>query len=318
MPYVDPQIIVEVKRIDLLSYLQTYEPDLLVRIGNEYALKEHDSLRISDGIWHWHSRGIAGTTALQFLIQVRGMSFLEAANALADKAAIVPSVFVPGVAKMERKAFSLPEAHEDNLRVTDYLTGRGIAAEVLDFFIQNGTLYESAGYHNCVFVGRDDNGTARYAALRGTGESRFMGEAAGSDKRYAFSLANPRSNRLHLYESAIDLLSFCTLQQRRGRDFTQENHLSLGGVSAPAKQKADEKLPLPLAQFLQQNPQISRVHFHLDNDNAGRSATAAIRKALPENIQAFHAPPSCGKDVNDCLRHYLQRQKNTEKGGAAR
>ena len=315
MPYVSKEVVAEVKRIDLLGYLQIYEPDSLVRVGNEYALKEHDSLRISEGIWHWHSRGIAGTTALQFLIKVRGMSFLDAVNSLAERVAVMPPVFLPEV---ERKDFVLPEAHSDNMRVIDYLTGRGIDREIVDFCIQTGILYESERYHNCVFVGRDGDGVARYAALRGTGESRFMGEAEGSDKRYSFSIVNQNSDGLHLFESAIDLLSFCTFQKLRGRDFREGNYLSLGGVSMSVKDEKVAKLPSPLAEFLSRNPQTSRIYFHLDNDDAGRSATAAIRGALPENIRAFNSPPSYGKDVNDCLRCYLQRQKNCEKGGVAR
>ena len=33
MPYVDPEIIAEVKRVDLLTYLQEREPDELVRLS---------------------------------------------------------------------------------------------------------------------------------------------------------------------------------------------------------------------------------------------------------------------------------------------
>lgn len=35
---------------------------------------------------------------------------------------------------------------------------------------EEGILYESRKRHNCVFVGRDTGGKARYAFLRGTGE----------------------------------------------------------------------------------------------------------------------------------------------------
>ena len=48
------------KSIDLLTYLQTYEPDNLRRAGKEYCLAEHDSLKISNGKWFWHSRGFGG------------------------------------------------------------------------------------------------------------------------------------------------------------------------------------------------------------------------------------------------------------------
>ena len=62
MPYVDPEIIAEVKRVDLLTYLQEREPDELVRISpGVYCTKEHDSLKISNGKWFWWSRDLGGS-----------------------------------------------------------------------------------------------------------------------------------------------------------------------------------------------------------------------------------------------------------------
>ena len=41
-----------VRQIDLLTYMQTYEPDNLSRIGAKtYKTREHDSLKISNGKW---------------------------------------------------------------------------------------------------------------------------------------------------------------------------------------------------------------------------------------------------------------------------
>ena len=71
MPYILPDLIAQVKQIDLLTYLQTYDPDELVSVGgNEYCTKSHDSLRISNNLWCWHSRGIGGKSALDYLIKV--------------------------------------------------------------------------------------------------------------------------------------------------------------------------------------------------------------------------------------------------------
>ncbi len=51
--------------MDLLSYLQTYEPSNLQRVaGNVYCTREHDSLKISNGKWYWWSRGFGGVSAL--------------------------------------------------------------------------------------------------------------------------------------------------------------------------------------------------------------------------------------------------------------
>ena len=65
-----------------------------------------------------------------------------------------------------------------------YLFGRGIDYQLIQECIADGTLYESADYHNAVFIGKDESGTPKYASLRGTLGSTFKQDASGSDKRY--------------------------------------------------------------------------------------------------------------------------------------
>ena len=64
-----------------------------------------------------------------------------------------------------------------------YLFGRGIDYQLIQECIADGTLYESANYHNVVFIGKDESGTPKYAALRSTLGSTFKQDASGSDKR---------------------------------------------------------------------------------------------------------------------------------------
>ena len=66
------------------------------------------------------------------------------------------------------KEFALPPRNADDRRVFAYLRKRGIAAQVIRQFMNSGSLYEDAVHHNCVFVGEDHTGQARYAGLRGT------------------------------------------------------------------------------------------------------------------------------------------------------
>lgn len=97
MPYVTPEQITKAKEIDLLTYLQLYEPDNLVRFGsNTYCTSEHDSLKISNGKWHWFSRGIGGRTALDYLIKVRNYTFPKAVEMLSKGAATMPLSGGPG------------------------------------------------------------------------------------------------------------------------------------------------------------------------------------------------------------------------------
>lgn len=52
---------------------------------------------------------------------------------------------------------------------------------------------------------------ARYGALRSTASS-YKGELTGSDKHLSFFLeGKPNAEHIHVFESAIDLLSFATL-----------------------------------------------------------------------------------------------------------
>ena len=105
------------------------------------------------------------------------------------------------------KHLLLPKENRYHTNVFSYLTGRGIDKEIIRFCIETGRIYESAYHHNAVFVGMDQQGEPKYAALRGI-NTDFIGEANGSDKNYSFSIpAGKMSDQVHVFESAIDLLS---------------------------------------------------------------------------------------------------------------
>ena len=90
MAYVLPEDLQQAKRMDLLTYLQTFEPQELVRVsGNTYCTREHDSLKISNGMWHWFSRKIGGKSALDYLILVRGLTLPQAVEQILGRAAAV-------------------------------------------------------------------------------------------------------------------------------------------------------------------------------------------------------------------------------------
>ena len=79
MAYFTKEQIAEAKRLDLLTYLQNYNPEELVHESrNSYTTRTHDSLKISNGMWYWFSRGVGGNSALEYLIQVEEYSFTDA------------------------------------------------------------------------------------------------------------------------------------------------------------------------------------------------------------------------------------------------
>lgn len=315
MPYIAPEVVREVKRMDLLTYLKNYEPYELVHFsGNTYTTKSHDSLKISNGRWMWWGQGVGGRSALDYLIKVRDYSFMEAVELIAGQAAIQPPAALPAEKPKEKKLL-LPKENRYLTNVVSYLKGRGIDTELIEFCIKTGRVYESEYHHNAVFVGMDQTGKPKYAALRGIGTD-FIGEASGSDKNYSFSIpAEGGSRTVHLFESAIDLLSYATLEKMEGKTWRGEHLLSLAGVYQPAKEIEKSKVPAALIRFLKEHPEVKNVAFHLDRDRTGRLATEAIRTVLPEKYHTEDKSPPRGNDYNDalCIRLGIRQTKRTKK-----
>ena len=166
IPGVSKEQIARAKEWDLLTYLQTYEPHELKQCGShEYCTRTHDSLKISNGKWCWNSQGVGGRTALDYLVKVRGMDFVGAVETLCGHRAPPPQ---QRAQPKPRKPFALPEASQFPSKMLSYLQDRGIHPDVLQACIQAGTLYESRRYQNCVFVGKDTEGRARFACLAGS------------------------------------------------------------------------------------------------------------------------------------------------------
>lgn len=299
--YYPKETIAKLKEIDLYTYLENYEPDELVHYGgNIYTTRTHDSLKISNGKWMWWSRGVGGRSAVDFFVKVRNMSFIEAVDTLAR----ITNGSYPAVMcsrKPDEKALVMPKKAPNNDRIIEYLEGRGITDAVINDCIERGIIYQSIPMNNLVFVGCDDNNVPRFAALRGTDCGRYFGEAAGSDKHFSFRLVNEKSDCLHIFEGAIDLLSYASLSELQGIDYKAQSLLSLSGVYMPPKNHQNIHLPVAVADFMNAHKNIKTVWLHLDNDRAGRAAAGALLKVFPPGTEVINKPVPVGKDVNDYL-----------------
>ena len=72
---------------------------------------------------------------------------------------------------------------------------------------------------------------------------------------FPFSQRNP-CDTMHLFESAIDLLSYATLLKLDGKEWRREHLLSLAGVYQPAKEIEKSKVPAALARALKMHPEV--------------------------------------------------------------
>ena len=321
MRFTDAQI-TAAKEIDLLSYLQSFEPGNLRHLGrNTYCLRDHDSLKISNGKWHWFSQHIGGKNALDYLMKVRGFSFVEAMHQLSPETAI--PVYEYREPEYRERSLQLPKLELGIQKVTEYLMKRGISREVIDYCFEKEILFEDSEYHNCIFLGYDGS-TPKFGAVRST-VTDFKRDLSGSDKRFSFCIPAPApSGTVHLFEAAIDAMSYATIRQNVGTnvginggingngeingDINGELNLdgpllSLSGVYA------GDSIPLALKTYLDRNPQTKEVVLHLDNDEVGRRATEQITKALQGKYTIRDEPAPFGKDWNDYLQAERQKQK---------
>lgn len=91
MPHIPPEVVAKAREMDLYTYLKIYEPQELVQFGGStYCTREHDSLKIFNGKWYWFSRGIGGRSALDYLIKVKELPFIEAVERIAGHSKLYP------------------------------------------------------------------------------------------------------------------------------------------------------------------------------------------------------------------------------------
>ncbi len=310
MPYIPPEIVEKAKEMDVLTYLQNYEPNELVKVGNgTYSTKTHDSIRISNGLWNWFSRGVGGKNAVSYLMKVKNYSFLDAIQTIIGNVSVKQPV-IYREEKKEKTEFVLPLKSINSERAKRYLVKRGIDLEIINECINSGLIYESEPNHNVVFLGTDEEKKYKYAFFRGTNDTRFMGESKGSDKAYTFRLlSNNESERVHLFESAIDLLSYATLLKMKNIDWKNENMISLGGVNKPSEEReVNDKIPIAIIKFLENNSNIKQIYLHFDNDEIGEKASKALMEKLSNKYEVIDNRPPVGKDCNDYLKYVLDFQ----------
>lgn len=311
MKYSEEQI-ASANNVDLVRFLSAHG-ERFKKSGREYRWITHDSVTIKDNQWFRHSQGKGGGP-IDFLMEFYDKTFPEAVEMLLEEAEILiepdningvkdegcliaSPIPTPGVMLLERA--------ETNEKMIRYLTEvRKIDRKIVDEFIRRGDIYEEAGTHRAVFIGRTSDATVGYASWRGTTEKQERGDVFGSSKSYGFkSLASwaeehlnkeRTSRNLYVFESPIDLMSFITLYPK----YWHENHyLSLGGVSSTA-----------LHSFLSERKDVKHIYLCLDHDTAGHDACARIFDELPEKYAVTQLIPA-KKDWNEVL---VERAENPD------
>ena len=310
--FIPREIVEKAKKIDLLSYFLTNKPNELIKKGNgTYSLKSHDSVIISNGLWHRFSTNEAGKSAVDYLIKVEKMSFQDAINSVLYNE-ICTYIDNENDIKNIPKKIVIPLKSHTNKQAIDYLKNRGIDEEIINYCIDKRLLYQEKKTNNVVFLGYDNSNNIKYAGCRSTNEKRIMRDAKGSSKDYSFRLlSNIPNDSIHIFESSIDLLSYATLLKLKGYDYKTQNLLSLAGVYQPSQNIEQSKIPKAIQNYLDNNKEIKNIVLHFDNDIAGRNATKALIIALNQ-YNVYDIPAPYVKDINDYLCYKLGLKKRQE------
>lgn len=285
--------------VDLEEFLRS-QGETLIRSGREKRLKSDHSVTVNGNEWYDHATRKGGGP-ISFLQTFHGLSYPEAVSQLLGEGGgiIYPSAKEKKVEPP--KPFELPPKNQDMRRVYAYLLKqRHIDRAVISHFAKAGLVYEDTKYHNCVFVGTDENGEARHAHKRSTntyGEA-FRINVEGSDPRYSFHHIG-QSGRLYAFEAPIDLLSFITLYPK---DWQQHSYVAQCGTSG-----------IPIHWILEQYPYHQQTIFCLDSDEAGQKAVKRLQSELQEGGHQSGVLLPSHKDWNDDLCAQWQEQAQRPK-----
>ena len=170
MPFVTKEQINIARELDLLTYMERYNPNELVRISPRvYSLRSHSSVKISNGLWCRWSSNTGGRSALDYFIKVENMSLPDAVQMILQHTRTptcemphTPSHRPQPISRIDKPQFILPPKNKNNYMLIRYLSKRGIHQEILSTCINDERIYESCEMrksygreieiHNVIFV----------------------------------------------------------------------------------------------------------------------------------------------------------------------
>lgn len=275
----------QARRTDLANFLIS-QGEKVKKSGSEYEwLDGSQKVTIRGHLWY-HQYEQKGGDAVGFVCRFYNKDYAEAVEMLLN--GIGGQIITSPPIEKEHKLFELPPRNNRMSRVFSYLLLTcGIDKDVLFEFVKNKMIYESADYHNAVFVGYDLNGIPRHAHKRGTVTSNsYKGNVAGSQPEFSFHW-HGTSDKIFFFEAPIDMLSFISMYKENWK-----NHSYAASCSVSDK---------VLFQCLNDNPNIKNVFLCFDNDEAGQTANKRIADKLNKlNIQNEILVPTY-KDWNEDL-----------------
>ncbi len=299
------------KNTDLVAFLSS-RGEHLKKVGREYTMQEHDSMRINGNQFYWNSRSVGGN-AVSFCMEYYGMDFKSAVaellnfngyNTELQSGSIRPTA----VQKEQSKIPESEERHNPLLNPLDDKTNRvyaylkktrGISGDIVKRFLDEGIIKQDIK-GNAVFLTFDKDNNLSGAELSGTlSDKKYKNSTERNGNGFTI---NPKGDnkpeKVMFFESAIDALSHYDMH----RD-TNALLVSMAGLKDNVVLNTLEKYGLSY-----ENAIISS-----DNDEAGRNFAEKMKNnyGIPAySIVDDEIYKICGsekhKDWNDLLKSYKE------------
>lgn len=280
---IEQSVIQQARQADLPSYLIARGEPLKKDGRQGYYHAEHNSLKINRNMYCWNSQGTKGNS-LSFVQEFYGMSFLQAVQELTGEQRRQVNSVEPE--KSVTKILSMPDKGIDAKRVWAYLVQtRKISQSAIKLCFDRHLIYQDTK-GNVVFRMKDGTGETVGAEIRGTSPQPFKGIAGGSKEGYGFNIVlGENCERMIVFESSIDLLSFITLQGDKIQDRVL---VSMAGVK--------ENTLLNMAKM--HGIGLHNVCCCVDQDDAGRQFAKDM--SIKHGTKTY-LPTTGAKDWNEML-----------------
>lgn len=306
--------VMKARDVDLLDYLES-KGETFEKEGKYYRHTKHDSLIIRDNMYAWNSRGERGYGAINFAQMYYGMSFPQAVMDLNGKDY---KTFKKERNQEEKQPYVYKKHYEVDSKkeLKNYLEDeRKVHPKVVNWLVKHDLIAQDQK-KNIVFKWRKDGeivGADRQGTIDMGNGRRFKGVDKHSQEHqgFHFDIGNP--DKLILFESPIDALSYYSVKQNSVQN---ARLMSMNGLKPATMSHA-------VKHMLDQGYKVKNVVLAVDNDKAGREFVDQLKTTMRPNDELvkdekakdrfFQTDLSKTKDWNEDLKQMTKQGDQKEK-----
>lgn len=290
--------------IDLVAYAES-KGESFIRQGQYYRHNKHDSLLITNNKWFWNSKQVGGFGAISFAQHFYDLKFPEAVQDINDRNIEKKNEVKYTDYRKENFRYPLEYEVSSQNNIKKYLVEeRMLSPLIVDWLIKKDLIAEDR-MKNVVFKWREKGGKGEVIGGERQGTvlmedgKRFKQNIANSDQKSGFQIDIGKPNKLAVFESPIDALSYWQLNIKKLKDVRL---LSMSGLK-------DMTFLHSVTSLQREGHDIEKVIMAVDNDEAGRNFIKKANESYTFKEGSFVAEYPENKDWNEDLQKRIKKEK---------